>query len=150
MLNKLEVYDNGVLISVEDNRTVGATILKLNNDINTHRETRLAAGMWYLGYFWATDARARTNLTGMVAAVTAGIPLPPNYTWRDNNNNNVPMNAQGLITFSGYLLLYVNQVYTYSWALKAQIDACETLEDLDAIDIYSGWPDGNMDGTMPS
>ncbi len=150
MPGKTEVYENGVLIATEDNRELAATKLEANDIINVYREVRLARGMWYLGYNWATDDRARSNLTSMITSITVGIPLPTPYYWRDNNNNMVEMDVTGLVTFSAYLVSYINQVYTYSWSLKADIEACTTLEDLDAIDLFNNWPDGNMDGSMPT
>lgn len=150
MAGKTEVYENGILIFTEDSRVLEDTKAEINNTINLYREVKLAAGMWYLGYNWATDDRARSNLTSMITSITVGIPLPTPYYWRDNNNNMVEMSVGGLVTFSAYLVSYINQVYTYSWDLKSSVEACETLEDVDAIDIFGSWPDGNMDGSMPT
>jgi len=152
MMQKTDTYAaNGALISSVDNRDLSAMKLKKWNDINAYREVVLNRGIWFMGYLFGSDERSRANVTGVVAGVTAGIPLPDGFTWRDNNNNNVPFNAQALVGLAAYIMLYVNQVYAYSWGLKNVVDACSTLAEVDAFIVsQQAWPDGNMDGSKPA
>ena len=149
MFDRIEVYDpNGQLTHVEDNRSLEDARLAKKELINQEREIQLAAGLWYMGHFWDTSARARTNLTGIMTGISAGLPLPDNFVWRDNNNNNVPFSPTNLLELGGYMLAYVNMVYNVSWYMKEQIDALATIEEVDAYVFF--WPDGNMDGSKPA
>lgn len=149
MLQRIEVYNpDGTLSHVEDQRTVEQARLDKQEEINVMREEMLAAGLWYMGHFWDTSGRARTNVTGVIAGVTAGLPLPSGFVWRDNNNNNVPFTATNLVTLGGYIIQWVNIVYGYSWNMKSQLDTKTTLAEIDAFVIT--WPSNNMDGTKPS
>lgn len=152
MLNRTETYhSNGALISVVDNRSIDDVKAEKWAKINEYREVVLNRGLWYMGYLWGSDERSRANITGVTAGVATGIPLPEGFTWRDNNNNNVPFDATNIVTLGAYMLGYVNWVYNVSWGLKTVVDALTTLEELDAFHIPSqAWPDGNMDGSMPS
>ena len=151
MSQKIELYDGkGTLISVTDTRNLETVKTNKWNEINEYREVILNQGLWFMGYNWGTDGRSRTNITGAVASMTAGIPLPEGFTWRDNNNNNVPFNGTLLVALGGNLMAYVNMVYEASWAMKTVVDALETLSEVDDFIVAKqSWPDGNMDGSMP-
>jgi hypothetical protein len=151
MATRNETYDsNGNLLSVVDTRSIEQVKEVKRQEINAYREVKLDSGLWYLGYNWDTDERSRANITGMTAGMASGIPLPAGLTWRDSNNNNVPFNQTKLVTLAGYILLYVNQVYGASWAMKSVLENMETLEELDAFDVRTqSWPDGDMDGSRP-
>ncbi len=152
MLSRTETYDGqGNLLGVVDNRSVEAVKAEKWAKINEYREVVLNRGLWYMGYLWGSDERSRANITGVTAGVATGIPLPDGFTWRDNNNNNVPFTSTNIVTLGAYMLGYVNWVYNASWQMKNVIDAMTTLEELDAFVIAAqAWPDGNMDGTMPT
>ncbi len=148
MLGRIEVYNSdGTLSHIEDGRTVDFARSEKQELINIQREEMLASGLWYMGHFWDTSARARTNITGVLTGVTAGLPLPANFVWRDNNNNNVPFTESNLVMLGGYIIQWVNVVYSYSWSMKAQLDTKTTLQEID--DYVVAWPSNDMDGTKP-
>lgn len=151
MTARIETYDNsGNLIEVVDNRILEDVKRAKWDEINEFREVVLNRGIWFIGHHWDSSERARSNVTGALTGVMAGIPLPPDFTWRDNNNNNVPFDAQMLTALGGYVMAFVNMVYAASWQMKNVIDAFETLEEVDAFLVAAqAWPDGNMDGTKP-
>ena len=146
----VEVYAaNGVLIATEDNRDLANTLAFGAYKVDTYFEEVLSNGIWFMGIEWSTDDRARLNLTSVITTNSVGIPLPDNFKWNNRHGTSVAMNSTTLITFAGYMLQYVNNVYEHSWDLKANIAACNSLVEFDAIDIYEGWPDNNVDGSMP-
>lgn len=112
------------------------------NNINSEREVRLENGIVdYMGNNFSTDSRTRANLSGVVAYLSTGNPLPPGFTWRSEDNQDVSMNSSELSGLSATIVNYVNNVYATSWSLKAQVDALDvnspTFEtDLNNID----WP----------
>lgn len=92
-------------------------------EIETARDAAIDAGVSYSGYAWQTDKQARENITGTLTAVVAGVPLPADFTWRTEDNQDVPMDAAGLTALAGTVLAHVNTQYQQSWTRKAEIDA---------------------------
>lgn len=153
MAIRSETYNSlGELISVEDNRLIEDVKVDKWNQINVYREVVLNRGLWYLGYLWNTDERSRANITGVTAGLAAGIPLPSDFTWRDMNNNNVPFTPTNTVTLAGLTMQYVNLVYNASWAMKTEVDAMTSVEEIDAYLIPGNplWPNGDMDGSRPA
>lgn len=102
-------------------------------EINIARETAKYAGINHNGYDWQTDNEARDNINGTLTAVNAGVPLPSDFTWRTEDNQDVPMDAAGLTALSAAVLAQDFALYQQSWALKAQVDAATTAEEVAAI-----------------
>lgn len=152
-MDKVETYDgNGVLLGVHDGRELAILKERKKEAVNVLRETQLDKGMWVYGYFWDTSQRARENVSGMVAAIAAGVPLPANFVWRTRDNINVPFTSSMLVGLGAQTILFVNVVYNASWMIKAEIDALETNEAVDALDIANSplWHNGDMDGSKPA
>lgn len=152
MTERIETFDGqGNLVSAVDGRDLTVIKEAKKELVNIERERQLDLGMWCYGHFWDTAERGRANVSGMVAGLAAGVPLPQGFVWRSKNNVNVPFTAQMLVGLGAYTLQFVNQVYGASWYIKSQIDTLTTLEAVDNFNIRShpGWPTGNMDGTMP-
>lgn len=101
--------------------------------INMAREEAVAAGVSYAGNLYDSNERSRENLTGTVAAMEAGVPLPAGFTWRTADNKDVPMTAQDLVGLAGAMLQHVNAAYVKSWELKAKIDAATSKEEIEAV-----------------
>jgi hypothetical protein len=153
MATRNETYDgSGNLISLVDDRDINDVKVNKWNQINVFREVVLNRGLWYLGYLWNTDERSRQNITGVTAGIAAGIGLPPGFTWRDMNNNNVPFTTTNTVTLAGLTMAYVNMVYNASWEMKNEVDALTTVEEIDAYSIpdNANWPNGDMDGSRPA
>lgn len=151
MSNRIETYDGaGNLVTVEDNRLLEDVKRAKWDEINEYREVILNRGIWFIGHHWDSSERARSNVTGALTGAMAGIPLPPDFTWRDNDNINVPFDVTMLTALGGYIMSFVNMVYAASWNMKTIIDGFATREEVDAFIVADqAWPDGNMDGTRP-
>lgn len=115
------------LVSVED----------LKIAINAERDVRLSSlrvgmdGVTYDG-----DGTARENITSVVGAINAGVPVADPTNWRDANNVTQQLSHAKLIELSGVMLAAVQGIYETSWSLKQQIDDAPTLEAANAIT----WP----------
>jgi hypothetical protein len=116
--------------------------LVLKAQINALREVKLTTPLSRSGVPYDNDERALSNVTGMIAAVGAGLVLPANFAWRDANNVCHAMDAAGLKSLAHCLMCYRNAVYAKSWALKAAVDAAEVPT---SVDITSGWPACEVD-----
>lgn len=91
--------------------------------INQWRDDAMDAGVVYGAHTFDSDAVSRANLAGIVASVSAGIPLPNGFTWRSADNLDVSMDSADLIHLGGAMLAHVNACYARSWELKAAVDA---------------------------
>jgi hypothetical protein len=103
------------------------------DEINTARAEAINAGIEHNGHRWQTDKTARENITGTLSAVNAGVQLPAEFTWRTEDNQDVPMDATWLTALAAAVLAHVNAQYTRSWALKAQTDAATTAAEVQTI-----------------
>ena len=110
----------------------------LTGQVNAVRDRQLAAGITFNGHRYDSDPASRANLVGVVASISAGIPLPDGFVWRDADNNEVPMDGPGLTELGAALLAHTYACHVYSWELKAQLLAAE---DPRPIDIREGWPE---------
>lgn len=87
-----------------------------------------------------SDAVSRDNLTGTAAGIAAGLPLPTDFRWRTSDNIDVALDAAGLLSLAGAMLLHVNACWQASWTKKAEIDALTDPADIAGYDATAGWP----------
>lgn len=141
MGQKIEVYNpDGSLLTVEDDRLLEDAIADKKNMINLVRDEKIEEGYEWNGNIYDIDNISMSILSNYTMAVSNGVALPPNFTWRTKDNVNIPLTASELIQLNSILILYVNQVYSYSWELKAVLDNMQDIEEVDAFDIEIGWP----------
>lgn len=107
--------------------------LKKDKDINLDRANALEAGFVWEGNTYDADNLSRTNLAGYVAMVDASINLPANFTWRDMDNNNVPITEETIKSFATAMNTFMNQCYVTSWERKAALDAATDIEEIRAV-----------------
>lgn len=90
-----------------------------------------------------SDVESRSFISGLVQMATiaksVGAPFSETFTMMDNTE--VTMNADEMISFGVQVGTYVGAVHSRSRELYAQFQECDTLEDLSAIDIETGWPE---------
>jgi hypothetical protein len=106
---------------------------KKSAEIETACLLAIGAGFTFEGNQFGADLVSRTNLIGTVGSIQAGIPLPDGFTWRTLDEQNVPMTADALVALGAALLVHCNTQYAKSWALKAQVDATTTADEVEAI-----------------
>ncbi len=94
----------------------------------------------YNGNNYDSDPTSLSNLTATVAIINAGSTLPPGFTWRDADNNDVSLDAAGVIALADVMFNRVNDCYNASWTHKNAINALTTTADVAAYDMSSGWP----------
>lgn len=95
-------------------------------ELTEARKEYLEEGVFeFQGNTFATDEETRNNISGIVAFVATGSSLPPGFTWRDVDNNDISMNNTTVIEFGSALVAHVNTAYKKNWVLKAQVDAID-------------------------
>ena len=141
MGQKVEVYNSdGTLLRIEDTRTLEETKNEKKALVNQIRKDKISSGYTWNGNKWDIDPESMSILSNYCSAISNGIELPDNFTWRSKENNNVSMNEVELSQLNAILINQINAIYNYSWQLKETIDSISTLAELDSFDIFIGWP----------
>lgn len=106
------------------------------NEITQACNVAIDSGFEHNGRPYDSDSRSRQNITGLATALTAGVPLPEGFTWRDAGNNDVPMGPQDVIALGAAAIQHVQACYATSWDLKAQLDRKHSINGIREIK----WP----------
>lgn len=125
------------LSTIDINADVAVQRLAMCAKVNEMRALKLGLPVGYLGSRFDSDPETLTNLIGVITAVGAGVPLPPNFVYRTTDNVNVPMAAEQLVGLAAAMLAHRWACFTTSWRLKTEIEASSSPI---LIDIVSGWP----------
>jgi hypothetical protein len=113
--------------------------LKLRTKVNEKRNWYEVAGFPYMGKVFDSDPRSFYRIT---TANDAAFKDPSfSIEWTVADNTKLAMNAQEMLGVMPALAGYGQLIFNNSVALKAAIEAAETVEELQDIDIDSGWPD---------
>jgi hypothetical protein len=102
--------------------------------INIKRQESFNTGFVFDGVIYDSDDQAKTNITGVMASIIAGIPLPLDFTWRSKDNNNIPMDVQKFSAFASAFFQNYQSVMKRSWALKDFIESRTTKNQVNKID----------------
>lgn len=104
------------------------------------RERAITQPIAYAGARFDADEKALRNLQIWQTQLAAGTALPEGFVWRDADNVDHPCSAEFLNGLGAAITCRATRVYQKSWALKAQLDAAATPEEVAALDITTDWP----------
>lgn len=108
-----------------------AALATAKADVNTARDQRLEALTVTLdGLTFDADNDGRTNLNGVLTAISLGIPVGTTILWRDSANVNQALTPTQLVTLGGMMLAAVQQVYEKSWEIKDNLLPTLSTEEL--------------------
>jgi hypothetical protein len=112
--------------------------LELRNKVNDKRNWYEVAGFPYMGKIFDSDPRSFYRITTANDAALKD----PTFTieWKVADNTTLAMNANEMLGVMPALAGFGKLIFDNSVALKELIDAAENIEELEAIDIESGWP----------
>lgn len=85
------------------------------------------------GYVVNANTTAKQNIDGLITAMTAQNLSTVNFMTFDNTL--AELTLEQLKTLQLELIGYGNNLYAKKWSLRAQIEACTTKEEVDAIVI---------------
>jgi len=140
-ISTLTTYLNGL---TEAAQALSIAIQKQQDAITAYRDNVLYSGFTYTdGYVYDSDTISISNVVSTLSIINAGVPLPSSFTWRTQNNSNVPYTGTEFITFAASLFAWGEEVYVASWTAKANVAALTTAADVMAYDITTGWPANN-------
>lgn len=113
-------------------------------DVNRLREEKLSginSGIQYSEEIFDNNNKTRGNLNELVNMINSGISLPEGFTFRTKDNINIQFTEDDVKTLFSVMVLYKNQCFEASWAIKGRIEQLETVEEIEAFDITVGWPE---------
>lgn len=87
----------------------------------------------YAGHTYQADVTSRGLLAAVVALAGAGQTMPDGFYWRSADNVNVPFGRTNIIELGQTMALKINTDFQKSIVLQAQIAACNTIADVQAI-----------------
>lgn len=103
--------------------------------INELRDSACAANVMAHGRPWQVDPRSRDLLNDAITRALAGRPLPP--VWRDADNEDMSIeDIEDLLAITDTLAANVQNAYMTSWARKASLENCQTVEAV--AEFYRG------------
>lgn len=130
-------------IDPDHDAVLDAAKKEMRRRINAERDLQEVKPFSYLGKRFDADERSVTRIMGAVqaaqAALAAGAPFSVDWVCADNTI--VTLDAQQVIALPEALTQRVYAVHMHARALKADVDAAASLDDLAAIDITAGWPE---------
>jgi hypothetical protein len=85
------------------------------------------------------DETDRQNIQDFITDATTSDPATE-MTWMPVSNKPKTMTAEQAIAMGKALKARGDAIMAYSWQLKELVGAAETYEELQAIDIETGWP----------
>lgn len=104
-------------------------------EINQARDEAEQGGFEYMGKVFDSDIVSCIRIQGAAQSMQAAIMAEevPTITWTTKDNSTVELTAQELLGLSVSLAEWSNTCHQKAAALKAQIDAAETAEELENI-----------------
>lgn len=102
-------------------------------NLNLSRDASIFGGFPWNGYVFDSDITSVAWMVGTCSAINAGVQLPPDFTWRTKNNEDVLMSSADMLELATTLMGFVNYQFRKSWLLKSQVDAATTPEEIAAI-----------------
>lgn len=111
-------------------------------EINAHRDVVLFDRFPFDNKRWDCDADSRANIIGAnTLAIVGGGQLPPDFVWRDYDNNNHQATAAYMAQMGAAMFTFSATCYGASWQHKAAVQALTTAAAVRAYDFSGGWPD---------
>ena len=118
----------------------------LKQIVNAIRQEKRELGLTYRTKTFQIDAESVQNVL-MTATLVIGGRLSGDITWRTADNTDLVLTPVQFARLLDLVQDYIKQLLSHSHALKDSIDAATSEGELDAIDLYGGWP-GNDSGEM--
>ena len=120
----------------EYNRLENVVARKLD-ELNAKLEEAKASSAAHItsstGYVVNANTTAKQNIDGLITAMTATGRATVSFMTFDNQL--VELSLEQLKTIQLELISYGSNLYARKWALRSQIEACATKEEVDAIVI---------------
>ena len=106
----------------------------------------------YNGWTILADSKAIANLTSVVAAMTAGVPIGEAFPWPDSIGAVQMLTPTQLVELGGVMLAATLPLYTKSWTLNGTLAAITDVVVFRAVDVTADeyWVDAVEDSSSSS
>lgn len=108
-------------------------LAQLNSALNAVKASSAAHITSSIGYVVNANTTAKTNVDGLITAMEAQGLGKVNFMTFDNTLAELTLDQLKMLQLE--LISYGNNLYVRKWALRSQIEACTTKEEVDAIVI---------------
>ncbi|MEA3641877.1 MAG: DUF4376 domain-containing protein [Lamprobacter sp.] len=121
---------------------VEAARARKHNARDAARVSAETGGFTYAGHLVASDERSIARIgNAATAALTANAAGQPfSVDWLCADETVLALDAAGMLALQSALVAHGQACHDASQAIKAQINAAETLAELSAIDVTAGYP----------
>ena len=119
-----------------DTRTLAEVKVIKNFEINAARLSASRGTFIYAGKPISCDELSRSDIDGVNGYVSLTGALPPDWVggWKAADNTYVPITSVADWTaFYGAMVARGTEIFAHSQALKAQLEAAETIAEVEAI-----------------
>ncbi len=108
-------------------------LAELNSGLSAARSDSKASINSSVGFAINADDTANTNIAGLITYMESTGTETTSFMGFDNTLHDVTL--QDLKTMQTELAVWGQALYAYKWQIRSQIDAAQTKEEVDAIDI---------------
>lgn len=117
------------------NPTLAELKLAKRSEINAARDQAEQGGFEYMGKIFDSDPISCQRISCAAQAMQMAIMSEevPTITWTCQDNSTIDLTAQELLGLVVALAEWSNKCHQKATGLKAQIDACESVEELELI-----------------
>ena len=107
-----------------------------NNEVNVETGRRLGIlTVVYNGWTFQAGPSSRSNITGVLTAISAGITVADPFLWRDADNVGRSLTLAQLIALGGTMLAAADALYNKSWEIKDALTAIVSATDFRAFNV---------------
>ncbi|SEO64673.1 DUF4376 domain-containing protein [Nitrosovibrio sp. Nv6] len=116
-------------------RTLAEVKADARRQINSRRDTLEAAGFAYLGKTFDSDNRSvqRISVAALAASTALAAGQPWSMDWTAQDNSAITLDAEAMGAMPDALASYALDLHNHAKAKKAEIDACTTIAQVEAI-----------------
>lgn len=116
--------------------------------VQQYRQEAEELGVDVNGNVFSTDISSQVKYVGILVYAT----MDKSYTgtWKTQNNGFVTLDAMGVVVMCVFVMAYIQVCFAWEQYVFAQIAAATTVEQLQAIDLHAGRPEGKLPGNVVS
>lgn len=103
--------------------------------VNAERDKRKFADLEYNGHFYSVSEWDMLMIMSLLTTSNAGKALPTDNYWRTADHVNVNLKNNDLDNLDSLIKQQIQDSYTWSWIKKAEIDACNAIDEVDALNL---------------
>jgi hypothetical protein len=130
--------DGRVETYVDDRRTLAQAQADRIDALRTELLQQVAAGITHAGKPLQIDEPAQQRMAAVVTQVTAGVPLPPSFSWRMADNTFLALTGPQMIGMAAVAAARVYALRVAFWQATDAVRAATTREAADAV--TAAWP----------